>query len=531
MLSRHGSRFDARPGSRRRHDARVLGRPWFFEDEVAAEAFDFETAAPPAVNTVLPRSGPGFYSYHPGSPQRQYGTAGTIAALQAIGAAWAAAHPAGPRIGIGDVSFRGGGKMPPHASHDKGVDVDVRLMRSHGKELAGTFRDRTYSRALTQQLVDAIRANKVAAVKVIYFNDPSVTGVKPWKGHDNHLHVRFVAGGAASPAPAPPAPRTGDEAAVVQRQISAGIRDPNTLTDRLFFARHPERAGKPLGAGEKSLAAEWLRIRNQIVRPALARSATSSPKPAPTNPTTAPSPRPPSPAPGATDPDVLAAVKRWNLATGLPATPLFHQLVDKWRPAHLPLPLLVAFSSLEASGWGDATHGTQKNNWTKPAFYELGAFQVPGGLHGPCTSNRHSGCGHAPPGTDPQRKSPWFKICQRLGLDPLRWTDPTTQVRVGIENLETDAATVRRLFPRLFPNRGSDWALRASVLMPFGPGIGYTIKLLRKHQTQLERQPEPARWAFLRQQGAETANVDKKMQRALKLARARALPTTGLDGA
>jgi 2-polyprenyl-6-methoxyphenol hydroxylase-like FAD-dependent oxidoreductase len=40
-----------------------------------------------------------------------------------------------------------------------------------------------------------------------------------------------------------------------------------------------------------------------------------------------------------------------------------------------------------------------------------------------------------------------------------------------------------------------------------------------------------ARWPFLRQQGAETANVDKKMQRALKLARARALPTTGLDGA
>jgi hypothetical protein len=222
---------------------------------------------------------------------------------------------------------------------------------------------------------------------------------------------------------------------------------------------------------------------------------------------------------------VLAAVQRWNLPTGLPAAPLFFQLVDRWRPPHLPLPLLVAFSSLEASGWTDATHGTKGNNWTRPAFYELGVFQVPAGLHGLCTSGHHKDCQHPPPGSDPQRKSPWFKICQSLGLDPLKWTDPTTQVRVGIQNLETDAATVRRLHAKLFPDKGSDWALRASVLMPFGPGIGYTLNLLKKHRAPLESLPESARWAYLRAQGASTANVDAKMTRARKLADARGTPS------
>ena len=415
-------------------------------DEMVAEA----PQLPSGVNTVLPRSGPGFYSYHPGSPQRQYGTAETIRALQTIGARWLAAHPAGPRIGVGDISFRGGGRMPPHASHARGVDVDLRIMRGDGKEEGATFRDAAYSRSLTQQLVDTIRGNGVLPVHMILFNDPAVTGVKPWKGHDNHLHVRFEATGASG--------------------------------------RSPARATAPAPPTTSS----------GVVR--------------------------------AASPDVRAALQRWKLPTGLPETPRFHQLVDRWRPSHLPLALLVAFSALEASGWGDATHGTEKNRWTKPPFYELGVFQVPAGLHGACTSGRHTDCAHKPPGA-PQHKSPWFKLCLRLGLDPLKWEDPTTQVRVGVANLEADAATVRRLFPGLFPNKGSGWALRASVLLPFGPGIGYTLKLLKKHAAALARLPESARWSFLQREGATTANVDKKMALAHKLALALGLPTSGLDGA
>lgn len=46
----------------------------------------------------------------------------------------------------------------------------------------------------------------------------------------------------------------------------------NQLTDRVFFARHPEREGqrlKPGAQGYQKLRQEWLDIRNILVRPAL----------------------------------------------------------------------------------------------------------------------------------------------------------------------------------------------------------------------------------------------------------------------
>jgi hypothetical protein len=266
--------------------------------------------------------------------------------------------------------------------------------------------------------------------------------------------------------------------------------------------------------------------------------AAGVPPPAPRPPATTTTPPPPAgTAPAAPtkvkskDPGVASAMRRWNLPTGVPDAPLFHQLVERHRPPHLPLPLLVAFSSLEASGFLDATHGTHANGWTRPDFYELGVFQVPAGLHGACTSDRYDSCAIGPPGQDPRRKSAWFRIADALGIKADQWKDPTAQVRIGIQNLEDDAATVRKRFPSLFPNKGSDWALRAAVLMPFGPGIGYTLKLLTKHRARLEALPEPARWPFLRAQGATTANVDAKMTRTTNLAAAlgtpQAMPPTG----
>lgn len=148
------------------------------------------------INTPLPRIGPGFYS-HSGTP-RQYGIPETIRALQAIGATWLSRHPQGPRIGIGDISFRGGGKMSPHKSHQKGVDVDISIMRNDRVESGTQYQNSNYSRALTQELVSLIRANTVLKVERIYFNDRQVQGVKPWPGHDNHLHVRFCAPGDSS---------------------------------------------------------------------------------------------------------------------------------------------------------------------------------------------------------------------------------------------------------------------------------------------------------------------------------------------
>lgn len=249
------------------------------------------TGPHPAVGTPLPRATPGLTSYV--ATARQYGLPETIRALQAVGAAWQRAHPRGPRIGIGDISARGGGPLRPHKSHQRGVDVDIRPVRGDGREGPTRFQDAaTYSRALTQELVNLLRANGVLRVQYVFFNDPRVTGVRPQAGHDNHLHVRFFPPGAAgAPSPATggaavPRPGAGQDERVLRAALAGGLRDENRLTDRLFHARHPERRGRRLARGERAAIGEWLAIRNRIVRPALARAA--SPAPAP--PTAGPAP-------------------------------------------------------------------------------------------------------------------------------------------------------------------------------------------------------------------------------------------------
>jgi hypothetical protein len=54
--------------------------------------------------------------------------------------------------------------------------------------------------------------------------------------------------------------------------IASGIRDVNELTNRVFFARHPERGEKRLQPSEphyQQLVQGWLQIRDRVVQPAL----------------------------------------------------------------------------------------------------------------------------------------------------------------------------------------------------------------------------------------------------------------------
>ena len=151
----------------------------------------------PNINSQLPENGPGYRTY--GRSEHRYGLPQTIQALQAIATAWHQAHPNGPRIGIGDISLRGGGDTPRHNSHDTGLDVDILPMRNDGRERGVRYQDTEhYSRPLTQELVDKIRSNGMLQVQYIFFNDALVRGRKDQKDHDNHLHVRFFPPGAQS---------------------------------------------------------------------------------------------------------------------------------------------------------------------------------------------------------------------------------------------------------------------------------------------------------------------------------------------
>ena len=106
----------------------------------------------------LPIEGPGFYTYspytqqYPNSPERRYGTAELVRHIIAAGKWWKVAHPGQPRLGIGDLSHKDGGRFDLHASHQNGLDVDIRLPRRDGRE--GTSNPGNYDQALTQELVD-----------------------------------------------------------------------------------------------------------------------------------------------------------------------------------------------------------------------------------------------------------------------------------------------------------------------------------------------------------------------------------------
>jgi hypothetical protein len=91
------------------------------------------------------------------------------------------------------------------------------------------------------------------------------------------------------PRPVLDALRARDERTAIRRAMQAGFRDENTLTDLVFFARHPQRQGAPLRSGEpafNALASEWLSIRDRLVRA---------------------TPRPPSPVPAAPVPPATGA--------------------------------------------------------------------------------------------------------------------------------------------------------------------------------------------------------------------------------
>jgi hypothetical protein len=116
---------------------------------------------------------------------------GTAATLQSLRTAAAAVRVHGFEVGVGDISFQQGGRMPPHGSHRRGVDVDIRPARQDGQRAPVTISDAQYSHERTKQLVAALRA--LPNLQSILFNDSKIDGVKYYEGHHNHLHVRFKA--------------------------------------------------------------------------------------------------------------------------------------------------------------------------------------------------------------------------------------------------------------------------------------------------------------------------------------------------
>jgi len=153
-----------------------------------------------------------------------WGTSKTIRVIQSAIASYQRRKPGGPKIHVGDISRRGGGRFPPHLSHQHGRDVDI------GYVLTGALAHETRFRSANSSNFDVARSwtllkafldtNEVRYIFVDYrlqkalyeyardhgvseetldelMQYPRGSGrshgiIRHWKGHVNHFHVRFA---------------------------------------------------------------------------------------------------------------------------------------------------------------------------------------------------------------------------------------------------------------------------------------------------------------------------------------------------
>jgi len=129
----------------------------------------------------------------PNEPHRLYGNERTVRTLISVIGAYRASHPDAPRVVVGDLSFRDGGRMDQHVSHQNGLDVDVYYPR-RDRHLSAPIATSQVDHALAQDLLDRFVA---AGAQVIFvgfgtgLRGPSGV-VVPYPNHENHMHVRFA---------------------------------------------------------------------------------------------------------------------------------------------------------------------------------------------------------------------------------------------------------------------------------------------------------------------------------------------------
>ena len=92
--------------------------------------------------TQLPVEGVDWVTWNPATdsspnlPGRLWGHERTIRAIVSVLAGYRAAHPDAPRVVVGDISGRDGGRLDEHVSHQNGLDVDVYYPRLDGRATA-----------------------------------------------------------------------------------------------------------------------------------------------------------------------------------------------------------------------------------------------------------------------------------------------------------------------------------------------------------------------------------------------------------
>ena len=151
----------------------------------------------------LPAAGYDFFTWdprrdrRPNPPDRRWGTDHLVRTVLHVLRGHRHANPGAPRVGIGDLSPRRGGRFADgvHLSHQNGLDADIYYPRRDRSLRAPTGLDQV-DRTLAQDLVDRFVA--AGAEYIFVDNRLGLTGppaiVQHWPNHEDHIHVRLPGG-------------------------------------------------------------------------------------------------------------------------------------------------------------------------------------------------------------------------------------------------------------------------------------------------------------------------------------------------
>lgn len=201
------------------------------------------------------------------------------------------------------------------------------------------------------QLVAAVRALPGERPATGARHEPKGRGMTSWTSSDDYLEDVLTASELLL------------WRGFVQVPIAAGLRDRDDLANLVFFARHPQREGRPLRRDEPDfgpLSREWLQIRDAVVVPALGRAAIPAP---PSTAVTPPAPGPATPAPAASPAphgpfDVVATSLSWGSSRrkrnyGVPETiRALERIRDRWTERHGEAEAKLVVTDISQRGGG-----------------------------------------------------------------------------------------------------------------------------------------------------------------------------------
>ena len=154
--------------------------------------------------------------------RRAYGTEITVTSLVQAFQAYGEAFPDAPKVRVGEIAKRSGGRVAPHASHRSGRDVDLGYIFNGGDDGETRWQrmnERNFDVEKNWYLIqELLKSGKVETIfiskklqKLLYkeaaktLSEPELAALfeyprteasphavlQHWRGHGDHMHVRF----------------------------------------------------------------------------------------------------------------------------------------------------------------------------------------------------------------------------------------------------------------------------------------------------------------------------------------------------